>query len=147
MTTLPPMLSSDQQLKDAEHLKLLSIFYFVLAGFGAVGLVFLGGHYAFMRAMFANPEMWKAQKGGPPPEFFMDIMIWFYGFALAVIVVSTVLNILSGIFIRQRRNRMFSLIVGGLNCLHVPLGTLLGVFTIVTLTRESVRRLYETSRG
>ena len=143
MTSLPPVLSGDQQARDAEHLKLLSIFYFVLAGLGVAGLGFLGVHFAFMR-LFFHPDVLKNQKDGPPPDVLIKFMAAAYIFGALVIIVGSILNLLSGIFIRQRRNRMFSLVVGGLNCLHVPLGTLLGVFTIITLTRDSVRRLYET---
>ena len=146
MTSLPPVLSGDQQARDAEHLNLLSIFYFILAGFGALGVGFVAVHFAFMRAMFTNPDLWKNQKSGPPPPFVMDLIMWVYAFALVVIVTGTVLNLLAGIFIRKRRHRMFSLVVGALNCLHVPFGTALGVFTLMVLTRESVRRLYDASR-
>lgn len=145
MTGPPPVLSSDQQAKDAEHLNLLSIFYFIMAGLGVVGLGFIALHFVVMRTVFMNPEMWKNEKGGPPPEFVMHIMMWAYAFGVVVIVIGSVLNLLSGIFLRQRRNRMFSLVVGGLNCLHVPLGTILGVFTILILSRDSVRRLYEST--
>ena len=34
------------------------------------------------------------------------------------------------------------MVIAGINCLHIPLGTLLGVFTLVVLGRESVRKLY-----
>lgn len=145
MTGTPPVLGSDQARRDAEHLKLLSIFHFIVAALGVVGIAFLGLHFAFMRAIVMNPETWKNAKSGPPPAFIMDIIPWFYAFALLVIVAGSVLNLLSGLFIRKRRHRMFSIIVGGLNCLQVPLGTLLGVFTIVVLARDSVRQTYESS--
>jgi len=74
-------------------------------------------------------------------------MMWGYAFGLVVILTGGVLNLLSGLFIRKRRHRMFSIIIGGLNCLHVPFGTLLGVFTILILSRESVREIYEVSGG
>jgi hypothetical protein len=45
--------------------------------------------------------------------------------------------------LRERKNRTFSFVVACVNCIHVPLGTVLGVFTIVVLSRESVKRLYE----
>jgi hypothetical protein len=146
MTSLPPVLSSDQQARDTEHLNLLSIFYFILAGLGAIGVGFAGVHFAFMRAIFTRPDLWKNQKNGPPPSFVTDLILWLFAFALAMIVIVTVLNLLAGIFIRQRRHRMFSLVVGALNCLQVPFGTALGVFTIIVLTRDSVRRLYESRR-
>jgi len=148
MTDSPPVLVSDPQARrDAEHLKLLSIFHFILAALGLIGIAFLALHFTFMRAIFMNPEMWKNEKSGPPPEMFINLMMFAYAFGLVVILTSGVLNLLSGLFIRKRRRRMFSIIIGGLNCLHVPFGTLLGVFTILILSRESVRKTYEVSGG
>jgi hypothetical protein len=48
-------------------------------------------------------------------------------------------------FLWQRRYRMFSMLIAGLNCLQVPLGTVLGVFTLLVLSRESVQELYPDS--
>jgi hypothetical protein len=48
----------------------------------------------------------------------------------------------SGICIRRRRHRMLSVVLACLACLNVPLGTMLGVFTLVMLTRPSVKALY-----
>jgi hypothetical protein len=56
---------------------------------------------------------------------------------------SGVLNVISGLCLRARKYRAFSLVVACVNCLHIPLGTVLGVFTIVVLVRDSVRELYE----
>ena len=39
----------------------------------------------------------------------------------------------------------FFLVVAAINCLHMPLGTVLGVFTIIVLIRQSVVELYEYS--
>ena len=41
------------------------------------------------------------------------------------------------------RHRTFSRVVAGLNCLHIPLGTVLGIFTSIVLGRESVGQLVE----
>jgi len=148
MTGPPPVLASDQQARrDAEHLKLLSLFHFILASLGLFGIAFLALHLVLMSAFFTNPEMWKNTKSGPPPEIFLKLMLGGYAFGAVVILTGGVLNLLSGLFIRKRRHRMFSIIIGGLNCLHVPFGTLLGVFTILILSRDSVRKTYEVSGG
>ena len=49
---------------------------------------------------------------------------------------------MSGFFLRQRRRRTFSLVMAGINCMNMPLGTVLGVFTVIVLLRESVRQAY-----
>jgi hypothetical protein len=58
-----------------------------------------------------------------------------------------VMNVLAGRFCRAHRHRVFLLVVGALDCLWVPFGTVLGVFDFVVLSRESVRRLFEAEVG
>jgi hypothetical protein len=143
MTELPPLMR-DQRKADADHLRLLAIFHFVGAGLAVLGIGFLALHYLFLHSILDNPEMWKNQKGAvPPPKEFFAMFKWFYVFFGAWLVVSGVLNVLSGIFIGRRKFRTFSLVVAVINCIHIPFGTVLGVFTIVVLLRASVRELYE----
>lgn len=135
-----------QRLKDNDQLNLLSIFHFVIAGLTVFGMGFLILHYTIMSTVFNNPDMWKNQRNPPPREFmdtFSKVLIVFYLFMGAILAAMFVANLLSGFFLRQRKNRIFSLVVGGVNCLQIPFGTVLGVFTIVILTRDSVREAYE----
>lgn len=134
----------DQRKADADHLRLLAIFHFVLAGLAIVGLGFLLLHYAVMHTVITNPEMWKNQKGGgPPPEQFFVIFKWFYFFFGVVLIAGGLGNLISGLFIRQKKHWVFSLVVAGINCVQFPFGTVLGVFTFVVLLRDSVREIYE----
>ena len=136
--------SQDQQKRDSEHLRLLSIFHFVVAGIALCGIAFLILHYLIMSNIFTNPELWKSQKNAtPPPKAIFEAFVWLYFFGAIVLVVACSLNVLSGLFLWQRRHRVFSLVVAGLDCLQIPFGTVLGVFTIVVLSRDSVQELYE----
>jgi hypothetical protein len=127
---------------DTDHLRLLAIFHFIIAGLSLLGLGFLFAHYAFMGFFLNNPEMWKHAKEGPPPPEVFGILKWFYAFFGAMIIGSGIGNFLSGWFISKRKHRVFSLIVAGLDCMQFPFGTALGVFTFVVLLRDSVRRIY-----
>ena len=42
----------------------------------------------------------------------------------------------------KRRKRMFSYVMAAILCAFMPFGTVLGVFTLIVLGRESVRQLY-----
>jgi hypothetical protein len=100
-----------------------------------------------MSSVFSHPEMWKSPNGanGPPIEFFehfMQVFVWFYFFMGAMFVAVSTVNIISGIFLRQRKHRMFSIVVAGVNCLQIPFGTALGVFTMMVLLRDTVRQSY-----
>lgn len=136
---------TDQRKIDQDHLRLLAVFHYVGAALAVLGLGFPLVHYLFFHAVMANPDMWKGPKSGPPPPevFFAFFRIFYvvFGFFL---LASLAGNLLSAIFLGQRRHRTFSLLVAGLNCLHVPVGTVLGVFTFVVLLRPSVREAYET---
>jgi hypothetical protein len=139
-----PTLPRDQRKIDADHLKLLSVFHFVGAGLAVLSLLFLAAHFAVMHVVFTNPKMWQNPGGvAPPPEFF-GIFKWFYLIFGLWFAASGILNILSGLFLRARKQQTFSMVVAGINCLHIPIGTVLGVFTLIVLMRDSVRELYET---
>ena len=141
MSELPP-LPRDQRKIDADHLKILSIFHFVGAGLALLGILFLLAHYAMFHFVFANPKFWQDQKQTPPPPELFAILKWFYLVFGMWSLASGVLNVISGFCIRARKHRTFSLVVAGINCLHLPMGTVLGVFTIIVLIRDSVRELY-----
>jgi hypothetical protein len=141
--SLPPELPPQElQARDHEQLGLLAIFHFVFAGLALLGMVFVSVHYAIMHTLFSNPEIWKAPNATPPPKVFLDAFIWLYLFLGLLLSAVLILNVLSGIFLRQKKHRIFSFLVAGLDCLQIPFGTALGVFTILVLSRPSVRQLY-----
>jgi hypothetical protein len=133
-----------QQIIDIEHLKMLSIFHYVLAGFAFAGLLFLCLHFLIMTTIFTNPGIFNSPKNqsGPPVEFLIPIFMVLYLIIGGMIALTGILNLLSANFLRKRKHRTFSLVVAGLNCIHIPFGTALGVFTIMVLTRASVREQY-----
>lgn len=133
-----------QQRRDVEHLRQLAIFHFVAAGLAFLGTCFVGLHYMVFRTVLSDPTVFANAKGGPPPEQFFAIFKIFYVVGAVWFVLSGLGNILSAIYLRRRRNRTFSMVVAGFNCLYMPLGTVLGVFTFVVLSRDSVIRLYES---
>jgi len=129
--------------QDQEHLKLLSIFHYVAAGIIAVFSLIPIFHLGFGLMMVLAPETFQGN-GEAAPEF----LGWmFIGFAVAFIVTGWVFAALvfsAGRFLVQRKRYTFCMVVAGLECLVIPLGTVLGVFTIVVLMRDSVKALFYT---
>jgi hypothetical protein len=138
----PPFITDDRRRKDNDQIKLLAVFHFVLSGLALLGMAFLCLHYFMMHYFFAHPEMWKGNGVNGPPKEFFEVFIWFYFVMGFLFALACAANILSGVFLRQRKHRMFSLVVAGLDCLQIPFGTALGVFTFIVLLRESVRQSY-----
>ena len=144
MTESPPPVPAERK-EDTEHLRLLTIFHFILAGLSLLGIGFLAAHYTVMRVVFMNPEIWKNQKGPPPPPEIFAMMQWFYVFFGFILVTAALGNLLSGLFMKRRKHRTFSLIIAGLDCFQIPFGTALGVFTFIVLLRDSVRDAYKNA--
>jgi hypothetical protein len=143
MDAQPPVMDK-QRKSDADTLRILSICHFVVGGLGIVGLLFLGLHYMIMHAVMSDPKVFAQAKGtGPDPVAMFQVFRWVYLVMGVLCVVGGICNVLSGLFIRVRKHRVFSLIVAGLNAIHVPIGTALAVFTFVMLLKDSVRDSYE----
>jgi hypothetical protein len=49
----------------------------------------------------------------------------------------------SGMNLKRRQKRTFSLVMACMCCMNIPLGTALGVFTLVVLSRQSVKAIYD----
>jgi hypothetical protein len=63
------------------------------------------------------------------------------GWTLAAVTVYV------GRCIKRREKYTFCLIAAGLNWMHMPIGTILGVFTLIVLTRDSVGQLFGAKSG
>ena len=127
--------------QDREHLRLLVVFHWVLAALTALFAFVPVLHLVIGLAMIGT-----AGRNRPHDEAAPIIGAVFVAVALAMIALGLALAgalALAAHSIRERRRRTFCLVVAGIACLFVPLGTLLGVFTIVVLTRDSVRPLFE----
>jgi hypothetical protein len=55
-------------------------------------------------------------------------------FAIAVV--------LDGYFIKKRKWFTYCLVMGGVETIFMPFGTVLGVFTIVMLTKPNIKELF-----
>ena len=126
---------------DAQHLQLLSIFHYVVAGFIALIFCIPIFHMAIGIAMIAGGLDNGAAE--PPPMALGWFLVLFAGafilagWSLAACVVA------AGRFLAQRRRYVFCLVTAAILCMIMPFGTVLGVFTIVVLVRPSVKGLFE----
>jgi hypothetical protein len=134
MTDTPPPPAS-RLSQEEEHLNLLSIFHFVVAGLTALlsctFLIHIAMGIVFLNADFEGEE--------PPPDLFAWIFIAFPGVMMLLGWSLAAAMVAAGLKLRRRVSRTFCMVVGGIECLLVPFGTVLGVFTLILLSRESVR--------
>lgn len=137
---------SHQAIIDGEHLRLLSIGYWISAGttalFSLLGLVYV--FFGVMIGTAVSKIPTKPDQGPPPTMFgwiFAVVGLVFFvvaaGFAFA--------KFYAGSCVKKRKSRTFCMVVAAISCLEVPYGTVLGVLAILALERDSIKRLFDAS--
>ena len=132
--------------QDTEHLQLLAIFHYVVAGLAAV-FSFFPLLYTTIGVIFIFAARHGAAKPGEdlPPEFLgwifavLGSVLFLIGIAMAICILMT------GRSLALRKRYSFALVMACIECLFIPFGTILGVFTIVVLSRESVKALFSNT--
>ena len=128
--------------QDAEHLKLLSVFHYIVAAimavFACLPIFHLLIGLAVVSGRFGTPK-----QGEPTPDLFG----WFFVvFATGAILFGWALAACTFVAARslaQRKRYLFCLVIAGVMAATcMPFGTVLGVFTIIVLMRPSVKRAF-----
>jgi len=136
-----------QEIVDREHLRLLAIFYYIVGGLTALFSSFGLLHFCFGLAIAFFPELFSGPgRQGTPPPFFGYLFSFVGGTIVLAGWTTGALTVYAGRSIQLRKRRMFSLIMAGVNCLNctfLPFGVVLGVLSIMVLTRPSVIRAYD----
>ena len=124
-----------------EHVRLLAIFHYVLAGITALFACCPLIHVTVGIVMAFFPEKF-ASHGQQPPAF----MGWFFiviggmfilaGWALAVCIL------FAGKFLSRKIHYHYCLVIACIECAFAPFGVILGVFSIIILMRPSVKALF-----
>jgi hypothetical protein len=129
------------QNQDEQHLGLLSIFHYVVGGLAGLLACFpilhlVAGIFILISSL-TDPS--QSGPGALFGLFFIVIAgsIMLFGWTFAICII------LSGWFLAKRKHYMFCLVMAGVECMFSPFGTVLGVFTIITLIRPSVKEIFE----
>ena len=125
---------------DQKHLELLSIFHYIVGGvmmlFACIPLIHLSIGMAIMSGALENGD-------GPAPPLWFGMIFAIMGGAFFIIGEAVAaLIIYSGRQLKKRTKYMFSFVLACIMCMFMPLGTILGIFTIIVLSRESVKKMY-----
>lgn len=127
--------------QDEQQLQLLSIFHYVVSGITALCSLFPVIHLVVGLLFLLSPEV--AESGKELPHALLGWI--FVGVASTVILLGLALAgciLAAGRCLARRSRYVFCLTMAGIECLLVPFGTVLGVFTIIVLTRDSVKQRF-----
>ncbi len=99
-------------------------------------------HVGIGIAILTNPHFLHGKGGEPIPAFAGWLLIVIggtivlCGWALAAFICTT------GRFLAHRRHYTFCLVIAAVECMFMPFGTILGVFTIFVLLRPAVKEMF-----
>ena len=132
--------------KDLEHLRLLATFHYIVAAITAIWLSFPLIHVLIGLIFMLNPDVlgMDARQAFPGRLF----GLFFFVIGGAIVLFGWTLGGLTayaGRCIARREKHTFCVVVACINCLHMPIGTILAVFTLIVLFRDSVRQLFNQS--
>ena len=123
--------------RENDNLNVLAIFHYVIGGLVALVSCFPIFHLLIGAFFIAAPESQHSGESSPA------IVGWFLvciagamiaaGWALAASIVY------AGRCLAARKSRTFCMVMAGLACAFFHLGTVLGVFTIMELSKDSVK--------
>lgn len=128
--------------ENESHLNNLAVAHYAVGALMSLFACLPLFHMAIGLAMVFGDETFFGESEPPPPEFFgwmffgMGLLFFLFGQAIAISVI------ISGRFLKKRKNYMFTFIFACIACAIFPFGTLLGVFTIIVLSKEPVKRMY-----
>lgn len=133
---------------DIQHLNILSIFHYVVAGIAGLFSLFPIFHLMMGISMLAGgffPS--EAEMEAPFPFWMFGLMFTlipaamiFFGLVFSGFIAA------AGFFLAKRKNHMFCLVMAGVSCIFMPFGTVLGVFSIIVLSRPSVKELFSAAK-
>lgn len=128
--------------EDERFLDILAIFHYVIGGITALFACFPLLYVAVGLMLIAD----GVNEHGPAAWFPWLFVI--FGWVLVITGWSLAAAILiAGRKLEKRKAWMYCVVVAGVECVLIPLGTALGVFTLILLTRESVKRLFGAGGG
>jgi hypothetical protein len=133
--------------RDTEQLNLLAIFHYVVAGlaglFSFSPLIYTAVGVAFI---FAARQGTAKPGEELPPEFLGWIFAVLGSLLFVIGIVMAICILVAGRSLALRKRYTVAPVIACIECLFVPFGTILGVFAIVALSRDSVKALFEAAQ-
>jgi hypothetical protein len=128
--------------KDLEHLKLLSIFHYIVGGLACFcGLLWVMYIVSGVILVVASGSMAGDDRMGASIGGAVAIIVGAFLFVL--FEAYGILCIIAGRKYAKHEGYRFCFVLAVFTCLNFPLGTALGVFAIVVLNRPSVKALFQ----
>lgn len=128
---------------DEEHLRLLSMFHYIVAAITGLFSLFPVIHLVMGLAIILGKF---PQSQGEPAPMFVGWLFLVLGAAFVTAGLSLAVCLaFAGKYLKLRQRHTFCTIVAAVSCAVMPFGTILGVLTLIVLQRPSVKQMFGAS--
>ena len=131
-------------VKDEARLQLVAMWFYVLAviqGLYAIGFFILAGSGFLLSLGWIQEQAWL-----PPSSSAGEYTAPMLAYGAFGAIMSTI-SVLAARRVSARRSRSFCLYASMANLLFLPWGTLIGLYSIVVLTRPRIRAKFDSGPG
>lgn len=131
--------------EDIRYLNLLAVFHFIVACIVALlACLPLINLFIGFSVLEEIPRAIAQGELFPPHAFVPFIMFILLPVTFSVIGwMFAVAIALNAYYIKNRKWLNYCLVVGGIETIFIPFGTVLGVFTIILLTKPNIKTLFD----
>ena len=128
---------------DEQHLRILSVFHYVVGGLAALFACF-----PILHLVIGIVALTGGLDG--PDEDFPNLIFGLIFTIIPLLIMAmgwtfSICMITAGRNLAQKKRRKFCLVMACIGCAFMPFGTVLGVFTIIVLMRPSVQQLFKAN--
>jgi len=127
---------------NSQNMDLIAIFHYVAAAIiylkGLIALFFMGIGAIAVTAILCDE--------GPNPEALVPVGIIFFMAPMLFLTITAAIGtavLIAGRRIAKRTHLGYCQIIAGLECLCIPYGTVLGVISLIFLTRDDVKQQFQ----
>ena len=144
----PPIAYQADPISDVDltHLNVLAICFWVWGGvtalFSSIGLIHVTMGIFMVSGKFPGPTTMPNSAQFPADQFVGWLFIVMGGLIVSLGWIIGSLSIYTGFCLKRHRRWMLCMVVASMNCISIPIGTALGVFTIIVLVRPRVKQMF-----
>jgi uncharacterized membrane protein YGL010W len=131
--------------KISDQLNLLATFHYIVGGIGVFMACLPLIHLTIGIAMLNGSIPMNNNQNEISPNLVGVIFIVMGSLFFVIGQCVAWLTIYSGKQIKARKKHTFSFVLGCVLCMFMPFGTILGVFTIILLSKQEVKVMYGTT--
>jgi hypothetical protein len=124
-----------EENKMKKHVTIVAAFRIGLGFLGLIGISIAWFAVAFAMDFVPLEDV---------PEFVVPFVKGIVGFIFIIVALLSILGIIGGIGLLTFRSwaRILTLVVSAISCLNIPIGTLVGVYSIWVLVQDETKQLF-----